>query len=107
MRLRIRQALDAPIVSTYQAHARRREKAAVKAAMREVAPEEFGECELCGFTHNRPLDRTRCPLCGRVLCLGEPACGCGDGGGIRCYAGPTENAPTTRLTSGGTASQRR
>jgi hypothetical protein len=46
--------------------------------MREVAPEEFGECALCGFTHNRPLDRTRCPLCGRVLCLGEPACGCGD-----------------------------
>jgi hypothetical protein len=63
-------------MTTYQAHAHRREKAAVKAAMREVAPEEFGECELCGFLHNRPMERSRCPLCGRVLCLGDPVCGC-------------------------------
>jgi hypothetical protein len=64
-------------VSTYQAHARRREKAAVKAAMREVAPEEFGECELCGFTHNRPLERTVCEVCGGLVCRGEPVCECG------------------------------
>jgi hypothetical protein len=90
-------------MSTYQAHARRRERVAVKAAMREVPPEEFGECELCGFTHSYPLERAVCEVCGGLVCCGEPVCGCGDGGGIRCYAGPTENAPTTRLTSGGTA----
>jgi hypothetical protein len=36
------------------------------------------------------------------------ACACGDGGGIRCYAGPTENAPATpATTSGGMANRSR
>lgn len=77
MRVRLRSALDAPIVSTYQAHARRRERVAIKAAMREVAPEEFGECALCGFTHSYPLERAVCPVCGGDVCRGEPVCGCG------------------------------
>jgi hypothetical protein len=77
-------------MSTYQAHARRRERVAIKAAMREVPPEEFGECELCGFTHSWPLERTVCPVCGGDVCRGEPVCGCGDGGGIRCYDGHAE-----------------
>jgi hypothetical protein len=100
MRLRIRQALDAAIVTAYQAHARRRERVAIKAAMREVPPEEFGECRLCGFTHSWPLERTVCEVCGGLVCRGEPVCACGDGGGIRCYAGPTENAPATRERPG-------
>lgn len=83
---------------------RRAARALVLESVRNLPAEEFGECELCGFMHNRPLERSRCPLCGRVLCLGEPACGCGV---IRCYAGQTENAPTTRLTSGGTANLQR
>jgi rubrerythrin len=70
-------------VTTYQAHARRREKAAIKAAMREVDPEEFGECRLCGFTHSYPLERTVCPVCGGLVCCGEQVCACGDGGGMR------------------------
>jgi hypothetical protein len=77
MRLRIRQALDAAIVSAYQAHARRREKVAAKQQLREVPPEEFGECRLCGFSHLRPLERTVCPACGGDVCRGEPVCGCG------------------------------
>ena len=64
-------------MSTQQQHARRIEKAAAKAQLREVDPEDFGECALCGFTHNRPLERTVCPVCGGTVCFGEPMCGCG------------------------------
>lgn len=67
---------------------RRAARALVLESVRNLPAEEFGECELCGFMHNRPLERSRCPLCGRVLCLGEPACGCG--GSVR---GGEYNAP--------------
>jgi hypothetical protein len=99
--LRVWRDVDVAVVTTYQAHARRREKAAAKAGLREVAPEEFGECELCGFTHSWPLERTVCEVCGGAVCFGEPVCGCGDGGGIRCYAGATINAPATPATTPG------
>jgi hypothetical protein len=87
---------------------RRAARALVLEIVRNLPREEFGECELCGFTHNRPLERTRCPLCGGDVCLGEPACGCGDSvrGGEYNVTHQT-SAPATRLTSGSVASQRR
>ena len=65
-------------MTTYQAHARHRELVAAKAQLREVAPEEFGECDLCGFTHLHPFERGECPVCGVTTCWGNPGdCGCG------------------------------
>jgi hypothetical protein len=86
------------MTTTQQSHARRRERVAIKAAMREVDPQEFGECALCGFTHSYPLERAVCLVCGGDVCRGEPVCGCGDGGGIRCYDGHAEGA--ARATAG-------
>jgi hypothetical protein len=63
--------------------------------MREVAPEEFGECGLCGFTHSYPLERTVCPVCGGDVCRGEPVCACGDGGENEEYNTEATERPAT------------